>query len=228
MIADALASLGQVFSPALRPVMWRTLALTTAILAAAGIALDRLALSLIHAGPAWLGALVAIAVALGLIVGMIFLAAPVAALVASFFLDEVAAIVEREIDPDALPGRPPPLPQAVAVGLRFTLLSIAVNIVALALTLLTGVGALSFLLLNGYLFGREYFELAAMRHLPSPEAREMRQRNRGEVYLAGLVVSAFVAVPVLNLLTPLFATVLMTRSYKRLARRPAGASQASD
>ena len=219
MIADALASLAQVFSPALRPVMGKTLALTTAFLVAAGITLDRLALSLIHAGPAWLGALVSIAVALGLIIGMIFLAAPVAALVASFFLDEVAAIVEREVDPGGPPGRPPPLAQAVAVGLRFTLLSIVVNIVALALTLLTGVGALSFLLLNGYLFGREYFELAAMRHLPLSQARELRQRNRGEVYVAGLIVSAFVAVPVLNLLTPLFGTALMTRTYKRLARR---------
>ena len=219
MIGDALASLAQVFSPPLRPVMWKTLALTTAILVAAGVALDRLALSAIHAGPAWLGALVSIAVALGLIVGMIFLAAPVAALVASFFLDEVAAIVEREIDPTGQPGRPPPFLQAVAIGLRFTLLSILVNILALALTLATGVGALSFLLLNGYLFGRGYFELGAMRHLPPSQARELRRRNRGEVYFAGLIVAAFVAVPVLNLLTPLFGTALMTRVYKRLARR---------
>ena len=193
--------------------------MTTAILVAAGIALDRLALSAIHAGPAWLGALVSIAVALGLIVGMIFLAAPVAALVASFFLDEVAAIVESEIDPNGPPGRPPPLMQTVAVGFRFTLLSVLVNILALALTLATGVGALSFLLLNGYLFGREYFELAAMRHLPLSQARELRRRNRGEVYVAGLIVSAFVAVPVLNLLTPLLGTTLMTRAYKRLTKR---------
>ena len=191
----------------------------TAILVAAGIALDRLALSMIHAGPAWLGALVSIAVALGLVVGMIFLAAPVAALVASFFLDEVAAIVESEIDPNGPPGRPPPLMQTVAVGFRFTLLSVLVNILALALTLVTGVGALSFLLLNGYLFGREYFELAAMRHLPLSQARELRRRNRGEVYVAGLIVSAFVAVPVLNLLTPLLGTTLMTRAYKRLTKR---------
>jgi len=37
------------------------------------------------------------------------------------------------------------------------------------------------------------------------------------VWLAGAIVSALVAVPFLNLLTPMFATALMTRVYKRVA-----------
>ena len=194
MIADAFNSLAQILSPPFRRVLWKSLALTTAILVAAGIGLDRLALSLMHVGPAWLGPLLSVAVALGLIVGMIFLAAPAVALVGSFFLDDIAAIVEREIDPDRPPGRPLPLALGAAIGIRFTLLAVLVNIVALALTLLTGVGVASFFILNGYLFGREYFELAAMRHLPPPQARELRRRHWGQVYLAGGIISAFVAV----------------------------------
>ncbi len=217
MIADAFDSLAQIFSPPFRRVMWKSLALTAAILAAAVIGMDRLALSLTHVGPSWLAALLSVAIALGLIVGMIFLAAPAVALVASFFLDDIAAIVEREIDPEGPPGRPLPLAQGVAIGVRFTLLAIFVNVVALALTLLTGVGVASFFVLNGYLFGREYFELAAMRHLPPPRARALRRQYRGRVYLAGGIISAFVAVPILNLLAPLFATALMTRLYKRVS-----------
>jgi hypothetical protein len=59
--------------------------------------------------------------------------------VASFFLDGIATIVEREIDPYAAPGRPAPLFASVVMGLRFAVLSILVNILVLLLTLFTGV-----------------------------------------------------------------------------------------
>ena len=197
--------------------MWKSLGLTTAILVLAGVGLDRLALSFIHVGPVWLSAIFSVVVALGLIAGMIFLAAPTVLLVASFFLDDIAAIVEREIDPGGAPGRPLPLAASVATGLRFAMLSILINIVAIVLTLFTGIGVVSFFLLNGYLLGREYFELAAMRHMPPSQAAALRLRYGWQVYLAGIIVSGVVAVPVLNLLTPLFATAFMTRFYKRVA-----------
>ena len=136
---------------------------------------------------------------------------------AGFYLDEIAAIVERAIDPRGTPGRPLPLGPSLALGLRFALLSIAVNIVILALTLFTGVGLAAFFVLNGYLLGREYFELAAMRHMSAADARALFDRHWLDVFGAGAIVAVLVAVPVLNLLTPLFATALMTRLYKRFA-----------
>jgi CysZ protein len=217
MIADAMDSFAQIFSPPFRRVMWKSLGLTTAILVLAGIGLDRLALSLVHVGPAWLSAVLSIVVALGLVVGMIFLAPPTASLVASFFLDDIAAIVERAIDPYGPPGRPLPIAPSVAMGLRFAVLSVLVNLVVLLLTIFTGIGLVAFFVLNGYLLGREYFELAAMRHGPAVEARRLFRQHSGQVWLAGAIVSAFVAVPFLNLLTPMFATALMTRVYKRVA-----------
>src|SRR5271165_2745048 len=217
MLADAFESFAQILSPPFRQVMWKSLGLTTAILVLAGVGLDRLALSLVHVGPGWLSAVLSVVVALGLIAGMLFLAAPTVLLVATFFLDDIAAIVERDIDPDGAPGRPLPLAASVATGLLFAMLSILINIVAIVLTLFTGVGFVSFFLLNGYLLGREYFELAAMRHMPRSQAAALRLRNWWQVYLAGIVISGIVAVPVLNLLTPLFATAFMTRLYKRVA-----------
>jgi CysZ protein len=55
-----------------------------------------------------------------------------------------------------------------------------------------------------------------MRHCGPSEAADLRLRHSLRIYLAGVIVSGLVAVPVLNLLTPLFATALMTRLYKRL------------
>ncbi|HKQ54959.1 MAG TPA: EI24 domain-containing protein, partial [Methyloceanibacter sp.] len=67
--------------------------------------------------------------------------------------------------------------------------------------------------------GREYFELAAMRHVPLAEAKSLRRSNRATVFLSGLLIAAIASVPILNLVTPLFATGFMVRVYKSLARR---------
>ena len=109
-------------------------------------------------------------------------------------------------------------------AIRFAVLSVLVNVIVLALTLFTGIGLVSYFVLNGYLLGREYFELTAMRHVSAAEARFLFQRQWPMVFIAGAIVSGFVAVPVLNLLTPLFATALMTRVYKRICLLEFGAS----
>jgi CysZ protein len=139
-----------------------------------------------------------------------------ASLVAGFYLDGIADAVEHEIDPLGPRGRPLPLPASLYLGLQFAGLSLLVNLAVLALTLFTGVGFAAFVVLNGYLLGREYFELAAMRHLPFPQAVELRRQRSFDVFIAGMIVAGFVAVPVLNLFTPLFATAFMTRMMKRL------------
>ena len=46
---------------------------------------------------------------------------------------------------------------------------------------------------------------------------ELRRRRSLDVFIAGMIVAGFVAIPLLNLLTPLFATAFMTRMTKRFA-----------
>ena len=217
MLSDAFESFTQIFSPPFRRVMWKSVGLTAIVLFLLGLGLDRLASSLMPAAPAWLSWILSIAVALGLIAGMTLLAAPTASLVASFYLDDIADVVEREIDPTGPRGRPLPVRASLYVGLRFAALSLIVNLAVLALTLFTGVGFIAFFVLNGYLLGREYFELAAMRHLTFSQAVQLRRQRSFDVFIAGMIVAGFVAVPLLNLLTPLFATAFMTRMMKRIA-----------
>lgn len=217
MLSDALEAFVQIFSPPLREVMWKSLFLTAAVLLALAVCLDRLAASIMPLGPPWLTWLLSIAVALGLLAGVVLLAPPTASLVAGFYLDDVAATVEREIDPASAPGAALSTVAALAMGLRFAVLSLMVNVAVVVLTLVAGLGFAAFFLVNGYLLGREYFDLIAMRHVPRVAAEQLRRRNWSRVYLAGLIISGFVAVPVLNLLTPLFAAAFMTRVVKRLA-----------
>lgn len=120
---------------------------------------------------------------------------------------------------------------AMGTSLKFGLVVMAVNILALFLLLIPGVNVVAFLAANGYLLGREFFELAAFRHLPQAEAKRLRKANRLRVFVSGLAIAGLVSVPVLNLLTPLFATAFMVHTYKdiaaRQARRAPGAAAGS-
>ena len=217
MLQDALDSLGDIASPPFRKVAAKSLALTTAVLVLAWFGFDRLLLSLVDVQPHWLAVIISLLVGLGLLLGLAFLAAPVSSLVAGFFLDEISAHVEREIDPLSAPGRTAPVGDAALAALRFAGLSLLVNLVALILLFFPGVGLVAWLGANGYLLGREYFELAAMRFRTAAEARAMRRERAWPVFSYGVLIAIFVAIPVVNLLTPLFATTLMVRLHKRLS-----------
>ncbi|MGD1037552.1 MAG: EI24 domain-containing protein [Roseiarcus sp.] len=118
MFQDALDSFSDVFSPPFRRLMAKSFVLTAAVLVLAWFGLDRLALSLVHAGPPWLATAISLVVGLGLLAGLMLLAAPVSSLLAGLFFDEIAAHVEREIDPEGPEGRPAPALEAALFALR--------------------------------------------------------------------------------------------------------------
>ncbi len=91
--------------------------------------------------------------------------------------------------------------------------------VALLLLFVPGVNLVAFFLVNGYLLGREFFEFAAMRFRTPAEARDYRARHGRTVFAAGLLIAAFLAIPIVNLLTPLFAAALMVHLHKMLSKR---------
>jgi CysZ protein len=217
MIHDAIDAFVQIFTPPFRATLWKSLGLTIGLLVLIWFGLDRLAGAFIRVDAPWLATLLRLIVGLGLTVGLAFLIAPVTSLVAGFFLDDMAEIVERAVDPAGAPGTAVPVAAAAIFALRYAGLSLVVNLVALALLFAPGVNVVAFLGANGYLLGREYFELAAMRFRTPAEARAMRGHYELRVFVAGLIIAGFLAIPILNLCTPLFATAFMTRLHKRLA-----------
>ncbi|WP_298423666.1 sulfate transporter family protein [Rhodoblastus sp.] len=223
MIDDALASFRDMFSPPFRSVLYKSLGLTLALLAMLWLALERLAIWMTTGGSSWfqgapwLMTLVEVAAGLGLFIVLVFLIAPVAMLVAGFFLDELADHVEKNIYPPARRGKAAPVVASLWLALKFSGVALAVNLFAFLLWLLPGVNALVFFIANAYLFSREYFELAALRFRPIEEVRVLRRSNRLTIFVAGLLIALFVATPLLNLLTPLFGVGLMARVHKRLA-----------
>ncbi len=155
----------------------------------------------------------------GLVIGLGFLIGPVTAIFAGIFLDDVAQRVEERNYPDERPGAAMPMGPSMILAAKFTVVVIVANLLALLLVLLPFVNVAIFFFVNAWLLAREYFQFAAMRFRSEGDANAMRQRYAPEIFLAGLVIAGFMAVPLLNLLTPLFATALMVHVHKALSAR---------
>lgn len=228
MILDAArAAAIRLFSPEFRSVFLKTLGLTLLALVALWFALEGLLewlawpwlQSLLPGLPSWAGWLGGIVAGIVLAMGMALLVAPATAIVAGLFLDDIAEVVERTDYPADPPGRPVPALRALVLAVKFFGVVILGNIVALFLLLVPGVNIAAFFVVNGYLLGREFFEFAAMRFRPEADARILRRKYAGTVFLAGLVIAVFLAVPLLNLLTPLFAAAMMVHLHKSVSAR---------
>ena len=230
MFAAASKSFSQLFTPPFRAVLLKSLGLTIGLLIVLIIAIETV-FGVLVVLPGWLETTIQWLGGLGLVVGSVFLIAPITSLIAGLYLDDIAAEVEKRHYSNDPPGRELPMLTAMGTSLKFGLVVIGVNILALFLLLIPGVNVIAFLAANGYLLGREFFELAAFRHMPQADAKRLRKANRLRVFVSGLAIAGLVSVPVLNLLTPLFATAFMVHTFKdvaaRQARRLQGAAASS-
>jgi len=215
----AVAAFQQIFTPAFRRVFLKTLALTFLLLIGFFIGAEKLFAAWLVLPYAWLTTVLSVIVGFGVVVGLAFAITPVSFIVAGFFFDELAAIVEAEIDPFGPVGKTPPLGDVIRVAAKFTLVAILVNLLALVLLLVPGVNAIVFFLANAYLFGRGYFELAALRYRTIEDVDTMRRLYGLQIFIAGLFVAGLAAVPVVNLLVPLFGAAFMVRIHKKLSLR---------
>jgi CysZ protein len=112
-----------------------------------------------------------------------------------------------------------PISRSIASALRFTVVVVGVNILVLLLVLLPGINVMAFFVANAYLLGREYFEACASRFHDRETVAALRSAHMTRIFLAGLVVTTVLAIPIVNLLTPLFATAFMMHIFKDVDRQ---------
>jgi uncharacterized protein involved in cysteine biosynthesis len=141
------------------------------------------------------------------------------------FSESVVEAVERRYYP-GLPAAPGmSLGAQVSTGGRFLLVALPLNLIALPLYLIPGANLPVYLALNGYLLGREYFELVAGQRLPSSEMALLRREHRGRLWLAGVLIAAMLMVPGFNLVAPVVAIAFMVHLVTPLILRVAGGSR---
>ncbi|MGH1412744.1 MAG: EI24 domain-containing protein [Pelagimonas sp.] len=152
-----------------------------------------------------------------MIVLSMFLMVPVASAITSIYLDDVAQAVEDRHYPHSGPASE----VAFADGLRDTMsflgVMIVANLVALILYLIFApLAPFIFWALNGFLLGREYFTLAAIRRVGREEANKLRKRHMMTIWAAGVLMAMPLSIPLVNLLIPVLGAATFTHIFHRV------------
>lgn len=232
IFAAFLKTLGQIGDPRFRRVLLLGIGLTLALLIAvyAGVLWliqatvgDTTVLPVIGE-VTWLGDLLSGASLLLMMVLSAFLMVPVASAITSMFLDEVAQAVEDRHYPSLPPASPVPLGEAVKDTVNFLGVIVGANLLALILyVIFTPFALFIFWGLNGYLLGREYFQLAAMRREGREGAKRLRKKHRLTIWAAGVLMAMPLSLPLVNLVIPVLGAATFTHIYHAIRRRaPSG------
>ncbi len=145
--------------------------------------------------------------------------------VSSTMLDGIVDAVERRHYPQLPPPRRIPIWRSILEGLKFLGLVVLVNLLALPFYFIPVVNLFVWFLVNGYLIGREYFELVAIRRLDPARVKFLRDDRRMGLFAAGIIIAFLSSLPLVNLLVPVLAAAFMAHLVEGMRRElPAAAA----
>jgi uncharacterized protein involved in cysteine biosynthesis len=231
ILSDFLKSVAQFDDPKFRRVLWRGMGLTIVLLIAAcllvNFGINQLLSSAWAANlignQSWLGALINVGGVLFTIALSIWLMVPVTSAIIALFLDEVAQAVEARHYPHLPKQTATKLQDQILVGIRFLGILLLANVGALILSMIVPLLApFVFWATNGYLMGREYFQMAAMRRMPRAQAQELYQRHQGSIWTAGILMAIPMSIPLVGLFIPILGAATFTHQFERLRALPSG------
>lgn len=151
-----------------------------------------------------------------------FLMAPVASVFIGLFIEDVADAVEERHYPTLPPVADKPLAQSMEEAIRFFGLVIVANLGALLLMVIPLFWPFApaiFTGVNGYLLGREYFQMVASRRTNPEDIRALYEKNRLTIVFAGILMALPLAIPVVNLIVPVLGAATFTHLYHRITNR---------
>ena len=220
MIDAFQKAIAQLSDPAMRRVIWRTLLL--AILAYVIVwTISWFAIwSFTYVGIHWLDSTIKWLGGFAVTFLSLLLFPATFGMIVSVFLEEIADIVEARHYPRL--GKAPGIPVWIGIvsGLKFFLLTVAINLLLLPVYIVAmffaGAGLVLAWLVNGWLIGNEYCEQVALRRLPPAEVKAWRKANSGRVWMTGIPIAILATVPFLNLLAPVIGCAMMVHVVQSL------------
>ncbi len=232
IVFDFLKALSQIGDPRFLRVLGKGVGLTIGLLVAFYV-LFLFILNQIGAA-AWIAGLIGLPetwIGTGLGIGglllfmglSIILMVPVASAITGLFLEEVADAVEAQHYPGLPPTTPLSLSDNITESLKFLGVIVGANILALIVFLVVPfLGPLPFWATNGYLLGREYFIMAAQRHIGTGSAKALFSKHMMRVWLGGTLMAIPLTIPLVNLLIPTLGAATFTHQFHRLRQAPSG------
>ena len=155
-------------------------------------------------------------------VGSYFLFPGIVTMVMSVLADQIAGAVEEEYYPNRPGTRKVPVSDVMWSAAKLTMLMVFINLLAaipyLILFFVTAsTGALAlFIAINGYLLGREYYEMVAIRHVNQRAVTTSRITHSGKIFVVGAMIAGMFLVPFLNILAPIIGAAMMTHIVHQL------------
>lgn len=162
----------------------------------------------------WLGSIGSVIIAWLLFPGIM----PV---IVNFFGERIARLIEKNEYPDAGLPREAKFLTELLHDVRFSVMVILLNIIALPFYLFPLVNIILFYSLNGWLLGREFFVMVARRHIPTEQAEAIRKTHGRSIFLAGVALTILATIPVVNLVAPFWGIAVMVHLYHKLGIKPA-------
>ncbi len=218
LIPALFKAFGQLDDPAFRRVMWRGVGYS-AVLFGILVALSWWGLSaLTFFGIGWADTLVTVfgGLAATALAVLLFPGAMIA--VQSMLLDDAAEAVEKRHYPH-VSAAAPTFAASVWSSLRLGIATVLLNLLVLPLYFIPLLNLIVFYALNGYLYGREYFELVALRRMTADEAKVMRKRHSGGLFVAGLLAAGLFSIPIVGWFMPAIVAAVMVHVFEALRRR---------
>ena len=228
LFQDFQLALAQLTDRKFQSVFWRSIGLTVAFLAATFYAFTFLigwaipdAITLPFIGEVTsFGAIASGGALIAMFLLSAFLMFPVASLIIGFFIEDIADAVEAKHYPHLPPADNIRFVEIMIDATKFLGIMVLANLLALiiyfASTLLAPV---IFWIVNGFLLGREYFQMVAARRIGMAAANELRKKHFLEIWLAGIFMAIPLSIPVINLVVPLLGVAVFTHQFHRIQSR---------
>lgn len=140
-------------------------------------------------------------------------------IVIGLYLEEIATLFEKKYYPYSSSIGGAGTFNTLLTTLRFFLIMLSLNILILPFLLSGPFFPFVFYVMNGYLLGREYFELVALRRIRAVEIKTLRKKNMLTLFLTGLLLTFMLTIPVINLVTPIIATGMMVQLFEEFRNK---------
>jgi uncharacterized protein involved in cysteine biosynthesis len=213
-ISKALAQLGD---PKIQKLIGLSIALTVAVFIAIAL-ISWWLIGWLSGLQGWWGDAAQLGGLLATLVIAWFTFPALAAAISAIFSERVIEAVEARY----YPGRPAPyqIPiwSSIIDGLKLALLSLIANLIALPFLIFPPLYFLIAYGVNGFLLGREYYEMPALRRLERPVAKTLYRAHRSRFTLGGVLIAILSTIPIVNLIAPILATAFMVHLFESVVK----------
>jgi uncharacterized protein involved in cysteine biosynthesis len=139
--------------------------------------------------------------------------------VTTFFLEEVADAVEKRYGYPIEINREQSFKEIIITGIKFAVVSVLLNLLVLPLYFIPILNVVALYSINGYLIGREYFEIVALRKVDAEQTSSLRKSSSKSILMAGAFISFLMTIPLFNLFAPVIGIAFMVHKFEELRNK---------